>query len=114
VLRNPVFQLAFPLLREGYAPQGLGLALGLRGAAALLPVGLVVAGALARLLAARDLPGTGHRLAHAGVAAGLAALFLVGLGSYARRPNPAEQHALALVRQLWEPGQGIPEPHPRF
>lgn len=113
-LRNPVFQLAFPLLREGYAPQGLGFALGLRGAAALLPVALVAAGALARLVAGADLGSVRLRLRQAGVAVGVAAVFLVSLGSYARQPDPAERHALAMVRTLWEPVQGLPDPHARL
>jgi len=113
-LRNPVFQLAFPLLADGYAPSGLGLALGLRGAAALLPVALVVAVALARLVARADGVAAGQRLRQAGLALGVAGLFLVSLGSYARRPTPAEQHALAMVRELWEPVQGLPGPHRRL
>ncbi|HXU63993.1 MAG TPA: hypothetical protein VN962_19980, partial [Polyangia bacterium] len=112
-LRNPVFQLAFPLLGDGYAGSGLGLALGLRGAAALLPVALVVALALAPLVAGRDGPTAGQRLRQAGMALGVAALFLVSLGCYARRPTPVEQHALAMVRELWEPAQGIPDLHRR-
>ncbi len=115
-LRNPVFQLAFPLLREGYAPQGLGLALGLRGAAALLPVALPAAAALARLMVRGDDDRTmprRRRLAHAGVALAVAALFLTGLGAYRPQPDLDEQHALATVRALWEPAQGIPDAHRR-
>ncbi len=114
-LRNPVFQLAFPLLREGYAPQGLGLALGLRGAAALLPVALVVAAALGRLLVRGEDAGAASRRgpAHAALALGVAALFLTGLGAYAPPPDLDEQHALATVRALWEPAQGIPDAHQR-
>ncbi|MFL5307699.1 MAG: hypothetical protein ACJ8F1_20945 [Polyangia bacterium] len=113
-LRNPVFQLAFPLVGQGYTPYGVGWALGLRGLAALLPLAVVVVGALALVAGGQRVPDWRRRLAHAAAAAGLAAVFLAALGQYARTPTPAEAHAQATVRSLWEPRAGIPDTHPRL
>ncbi|MES1157899.1 MAG: hypothetical protein ABUL67_02250, partial [Haliangium ochraceum] len=113
-LRNPVFQLAFPLLAQGYTPYGAGWVLGLRGLAALLPIAATVAGGLALVAGGVGPPDWRRRLAHAGVATGLAAVFLMLLGRYGQTPTPAEAHAQAMVRSLWEPRAGIPDAHPRL
>ena len=102
VFDNPVFDLTFPLIRDGYAPYSLGWLLGLRGAWSLVPLALFVAGALACALGGDD-PRPRRRLAHAGIALVIAALFLLPLSRYGRRPNPAEAAAAAFVRATWEP-----------
>jgi hypothetical protein len=113
-LRNPVFQLAFPLVQQGYTPYGAGWALGLRGLAALLPIAVAVAGALGLVVADAGRANPRRRLAQAGVGAGVAAVLLAALGQYARTPTPAEAHDEATVRSLWEPRQGIPDAHRRL
>jgi hypothetical protein len=99
---NPVFDLAFPLLGEGYRPYSLGWLLGLPGAWSLLPLALFVMGALAPGVAG---PALAPRrwAAHAACALVLAALVLLPLSGYGRRPRPAETSAAAFVRATWEP-----------
>ena len=60
---NPVFDLAFPLIGQGYAPYGLGWLLHLPGAWALAPLAIVVLAALA-LVAAGDDPRPRRMAAH--------------------------------------------------
>ena len=52
---NPVFDLAFPLIGQGYAPYGLGWLLHLPGSWSLAPLAVVVLAALS-LVAAGDDP----------------------------------------------------------
>ena len=99
---NPVFDLAFPLIGEGYAPYGLGWLLHLPGAWALAPLALVVLAALA-LIAAGDDPRPRRMAAHLSLSIAIAALFLFALGAYGRTPGPAEAYAGTVVRQMWEP-----------
>ncbi|HMF44008.1 MAG TPA: hypothetical protein VKQ32_25215 [Polyangia bacterium] len=99
---NPVFDLAFPLIGEGYAPYGLGWLLHLPGRWSLAPLALVVAAALA-LIAAGDDPRPRRTAAHLSLAVAVAAVFLIGLGAYGRKPSAAEAHAAAVVRQAWDP-----------
>jgi hypothetical protein len=99
---NPVFDLAFPLIRDGYAPYGLGWLLHLPGSWSLAPVGLVVLAALA-LVAAGDDPRPRRMARHLSVAIGVAGIFVVALGAFGRAPRPAEDHATAVVRAAWEP-----------
>jgi hypothetical protein len=105
LLANPVFELAFPLLGAGYAPYGLGWALGLRGLAATAPLALLVAGAFALVAAGPD---RARRAGHAGLALGVAALFLTALGSAARTPRVERARVQAFVRATWEPRSGVP------
>ncbi|MDB4983517.1 MAG: hypothetical protein JWM82_4269 [Myxococcales bacterium] len=102
VFDNPVFDLTFPLLDAGYQPYSLGWLLGLRGCWSLMPLALFVLGALAPGLAG---PSTASRrwAAHVAGALVVAALFLLPLSGYGRRPNPAEAPATALVRSTWAP-----------
>jgi hypothetical protein len=102
VFDNPVFDLTFPLLGEGYAPYGLGWVLGLRGLASLAPLGAVVLAALA-LGAGGDDPRPRRWVAHVAVALVVAAAFLVPLSAYGRKPSAPEQAAAAFVRSAWEP-----------
>jgi hypothetical protein len=102
VFDNPVFDLTLPLLRDGYAPYGVGWALGLRGAASLAPLALVVLGAF--VLGARgDAPRPSRQAARLGAALVVAAAFLVPLSAYGRKPRPVEQSAAAFVRSTWQP-----------
>lgn len=99
---NPVFDLAFPLIAEGYAPYGLGWLLHLPGAWALAPLAIVVLAALA-LIAAGDDPRPRRMAAHLSLSIAIAAIFLFALGGYGRIPRPTEAHAGTVVRQAWEP-----------
>jgi hypothetical protein len=99
---NPVFDLAFPLIGDGYAPYGLGWLLHLPGRLALAPLGLVVAAALA-LVAAGDDPRPRRMAAHLALGIGLAATLLVALGAYGRTPRADETRSASLVRQAWDP-----------
>jgi len=99
---NPMFDLAFPLIDDGYAPYGLGWVLHLPGRWSLAPLGVVVAAALA-LVAGGDDPRPRRIAAHLALAIAVAAVFLGALGSFGRTPRPSEAHAAAMVRQAWEP-----------
>jgi len=99
---NPVFDLAFPLIDEGYAPYGLGWLLHLPGRWSLAPLGLVVAGALALVAAGGDARPR-RMAAHLGLGIAVAALFFVALGAYGRTPRPGEARAAAAVRAAWDP-----------
>jgi hypothetical protein len=99
---NPVFDLAFPLLGDGYAPYGLGQLVRLPGAWALAPLALVVVASLA-LVTAGDDPRPRRAAAHVALSLAVAATFLIGLSAYGRAPRADEARAAATVRQLWEP-----------
>jgi hypothetical protein len=99
---NPVFDLAFPLIGQGYAPYGLGWLLHLPGSWALAPLAAVVLAALA-LVAAGDDPRPRRVAAHLSVTVIVAAAFLFVLSTYGRKPNAAEAHAMAVVQQNWQP-----------
>ena len=99
---NPVFDLAFPLIGEGYAPYGVGWLLHLPGRWSLAPVALVVAVALA-LVAAGDDPRPRRTAAHLSLGVAVAAVFLIALGAYGRRPDAAEARSAANVRAAWDP-----------
>jgi hypothetical protein len=99
---NPVFDLAFPLLADGFAPYGLGWRLGLRGLAALAPLAAVVLAALALVLSGDD-PRPRRWAAQLLCALGVAALFLGALASYGRAPRADEQRAARNVRAAWDP-----------
>jgi hypothetical protein len=106
IFDNPVFDLTFPLLDAGYQPYSLGWLLGLRGCWSLLPLAVFVLGALAPGLAGPD-PAPRRWVAHVGGALVVAALFLLPLSGYGRRPRPAEAPSTALVRSTWEPPPAI-------
>jgi hypothetical protein len=102
IFDNPVFDLIVPLLRDGYRPYGLGWLLGLHGAWALLPLGVLAAGALARGLAGPDAPPL-RRALHAAGAIAIAIAILVPLSRFGRVRSPSEASATAFVRATWEP-----------
>jgi hypothetical protein len=102
VFDNPVFDLTFPLLGQGYAPYGLGWLLGLRGLPSLAPLGVVVIATLGMGLGGDD-PRPARWASHVGVALLIAVAFLAPLSATGRRPRPAEEAAAAFVRATWEP-----------
>jgi hypothetical protein len=99
---NPVFDLAFPLIGEGYAPYGLGRLLHLPGSWSLAPLAVIALAALSLVAAGED-PRPRRTAAHLAMSIGIAAVFLLGLGAYGRTPRPTEVHADAVVRHAWEP-----------
>ena len=99
---NPVFDLAFPLLGAGHAPYGLGHALHLPGAWAMVPLALVVVAALA-LITAGDDPRPRRAAGHVAPGAGARGGVSARLSAYGRTPRADETHATGTVRQLWEP-----------
>jgi hypothetical protein len=109
---NPVFDLAFPLVGDGFTPYGLGWSLGLRGVWAMAPLALVVLGALALVAAGGDLRPR-RAAAHLALALGIAGLFLLPLSAYGRAPRVAETQARATVRAMWDPPRGAPIPESR-
>ncbi len=109
---NPVFDLAFPLLGAGYAPYGLGWLLGLRGLAAMAPLGLLVLAALALVVAGDD-PRPGRAAAHLGWVVAIAGCFLLPLSAYGRAPRAEEARAAANVRALWSPPRAAPNSETR-
>ena len=102
VFDNPVFDLTFPLLGDGYAPYSLGSALGLHGLASLVPLAAVVLGALALGVGGDD-PRPSRWVAHVATALVVAAAFLAPLSAYGRRPHAGEDAMAAFVRATWEP-----------
>jgi hypothetical protein len=99
---NPVFDLAFPLINEGYAPYGLGWLLHLPGRWSLAPLALVALAAVSLVAAGED-QRPRRMAAHLAVAIGIAAVFLIALGAYGRSPQPRETWAASVVRQAWDP-----------
>lgn len=99
---NPVFDLTFPLLGDGFVPYSLGHALHLPGLWSLAPLAAVLVVAVSLGAGGSD-PRPGRWAVHSSVAVVIAAMFLLPLGRYGRRPDPGESHATALVRSLWEP-----------
>jgi hypothetical protein len=104
---NPVFDLAFPLLAAGHAPGGLGLAVGLRGAWSILPLGLVVLAALA-LATSGEEPNLRRWARQVALSIAIAAAFLLALSSHGRKPRADEARARDIVHELWEPPAGVP------
>ncbi|HVX93895.1 MAG TPA: hypothetical protein VHK47_03200 [Polyangia bacterium] len=106
VFDNPVFDLTLPVLRAGYAPYSFGWLLGLRGLASVAPLALVVLGALGLGLAG-EAPRPPRRWARISGALAVAALCLLALSAYGRKPSPGEQSSAAFVRATWEPQPAI-------
>jgi hypothetical protein len=97
-LKNPLFELSFPLLRHGYAVHSLGTVLGLRGLPSLLPLYLLVLGLCLYLL--------GRGLRRRYLVLGLAALLALGIlvrGSRAPRTGAYADKAWGWITAVWEP-----------
>jgi hypothetical protein len=102
VFDNPVFDLAFPLLGDRYAPYGLGWALHLHGAWAMAPLGAIALGAVA-LGASGDESNPRAWARQLAVAIGIAAFYLGVFAAYGQALRPDEARAAAFVRATWEP-----------
>jgi len=95
---NPVFEVSLRLLHEGHAPHSLGTALGLRGAASVWPIYLVVFGVIARLFLT-----AGVRRMHFAIACALAIAAVYRLHDFARTAEPDRSTAWQLVVTTFEP-----------
>jgi hypothetical protein len=108
-LRNPIFQLALPLVGRGFVPYGFGRLLGLPGAWSLAPVAAVVVAAVALALRAGT-QRTRRRALRAGLSVVVAVAFLLPLSRYARTLTSAETQAVHVVEEVWEPPPPRPPP----
>ena len=95
---NPLYELSFRLLGEGYAVHSLGTFLGLHGPWAALPLYLFVAGFLLWMLGGQGR----QRAAGLLVACVLAASIVVGYRFFPREAGYA-QHAYGYITAIWEP-----------
>ena len=101
-LRSPLFELTFPLVREGYAAHSIGTVLGLKGIWAQAPLYLVSLALVIWLIA------RGVRFAVPSV---LLACVLAGGVFYAYQhqfppTGPYAAHAWRWVTRIWEPPPG--------
>ena len=97
-LRNPIYELAFPLLTHGYAVHSLGTLVGLHGLWAIAPMYTVVLGVTVWLLSHG--PGRSWRQT------ALACILAVGLvAGYRALPmtGPYASRAWSFVTATWEP-----------
>jgi hypothetical protein len=97
-LANPLYELSFRLLRNGYAVHSLGTALGLRGIWAAVPL-YVVAAALLLWLLAR---GPRRSWPAAILACALGAGIIYGHRAFPRS-GPYAERAWGFVTRTWEP-----------
>jgi hypothetical protein len=99
---NPVFELAWPLLRAGYAPHNLGRLVGLRGWASMVPLGICAA--TAWTLAMRGTcPSRETSPVRAAAAVLGAAAVVWSLSLPGRAAEPEESDATRMVEVIWEP-----------
>lgn len=97
---NPLFEVSLRLVREGYAPYGLGSLLGLGGLAAYLPLAALLV--VASWLVLSSLGGAALRVA---CLAG-AALALVAMGLPRRHTTTEKERTFEFVRTVFEPKAG--------
>jgi hypothetical protein len=102
VFDNPIYDLAVPLVRDGYVSYGFGWTLGLPRGWSLLPLGLFLVTALVLAIAghARDRRQAVRRSAGA---MAVALVFSIAISRYGRAPSVGESAATATVRSLWQP-----------
>lgn len=100
-LWNPVVELAWPLLRDGFAPYNLGRLVGLPGRLQLWPAFAV---ALALVLWA--LPGARVRVVAAVLGCALLLLFWLA----PRTPSPDSVGVARWIESIWEPPPAQPPP----
>ncbi|MEK6608155.1 MAG: hypothetical protein AABZ30_10875 [Myxococcota bacterium] len=99
---SPIFQLAWPLLRDGHAPYSLGTVVGLRGAVSLAPYAAVVA-ALGAVVA---VSGAGSRRRRAATALGAVLVAAVLLAAMFVTTPPLGRRAAKTYRwieSIWQP-----------
>jgi hypothetical protein len=95
---NPLYEVSLRLLREGHAPHSIGTLLGLRGAASLWPLYLVVLALATRLLLA-----AGVRRAHLAMASLLALAAVYRLHDFATTREPERTQVWKVVVSTYEP-----------
>lgn len=97
-LRNPLYELSFRLLAQGYAVHSLGTWVGLHGIWSLLPLYLLAFGWCSYLLV--------HRVRRPvlvlALGTALAVAVVAGYGRFPRRSGPAD-HVWGWVTATWEP-----------
>jgi hypothetical protein len=98
-LRNPLYELSFRALDEGYAPLSIGRALGLRGLWSLLPMYVIVAALTAWLLGVRDR----RRLATTAAAFALAAGIVTSYQYFPRTDRAHSERAWKFVTTTFPP-----------
>jgi hypothetical protein len=97
-IRNPLYELVFPLLKRGYAVHSLGTAVGLWGIYAILPLYLFAFAAMAwflGLVRRRVLPVLA-------LVCGLAALTLTSYRAFPKT-DPSQVNPWPLIDSIWEP-----------
>jgi hypothetical protein len=97
-LANPLYELSFRLLRDGYAVHSLGTLVGLRGFLATAPLFLLVGALLLWMLTGRGW----RRFATSLAACALAIAILASYRSFPRSGAYAER-AYGFVTSTWEP-----------
>jgi hypothetical protein len=107
-IRNPLYELVFRLLREGYAVHSLGTLVGLRGLVSLLPLYVLAAGLLFWLMASGT---TWLRHRYTAVAAfALGAVLIMGHRMFPLT-GPYAERAYHFVTSTWEPVRPASGPH---
>jgi hypothetical protein len=101
-LANPLYELSFRLLRNGYAVHSLGTALGLRGIWAAVPLYALAGGMMLWLLAR----GPRRSWLAAILACVLGAGIIYGQRSFPRS-GPYAERAWGFVTRTWEPKSAI-------
>ena len=106
-LANPLYELVFRLLRNGYAVHSLGTLVGLRGIYALLPLYVLAAGLVFWLMA------SGTRLRHGNTTVAAFALGAVLIMGHRLFPltGPYADRAYDFVTSTWEPPPRAARPH---
>jgi hypothetical protein len=97
-LKNPLYELAFRLIRDGYAVHSVGTALGLRGHAAMVPHYV-----LASCLCAWLVIGHKRRLVSGATAIALTVGVLLWLHGQFPLSGPYAQRAYDWIVSTWEP-----------
>jgi hypothetical protein len=97
-LANPLYELSFRLLRDGYAVHSMGTLVGLRGFIATAPLFLLVGALLLWMLTGRGW----RRLATSLAACALAVAIIVSYRHFPRSGAYAER-AYGFVTSTWEP-----------
>ena len=98
-IRNPLYELVFPLLWQGYAVHSLGTLVGFRGIYSLLPLYALAAGLVLWLMAS----GTRTRYRYTAVAAfALGGVLIMGHRMFPTS-GPYAERAYQFITSTWEP-----------